>query len=114
MAKPTDFSDANFTWLAPPILNQYVNAQSLRTCEFKDFDGVQHNFSCWELTEQEINIIKETGKIYVDLMSPQHPAISVTPHEPMMHYPKQVMELREKNKDTGTRPFYPHEDKSND
>ena len=87
-----DFDETNFSWGAPRGMEKRVG--TLRVCRFPDHEEVVHNFSCWHLTDSDIERIKESRRIYLDVLSFEHPPVMVTAYGPEWYYPKQVEDIR--------------------
>ena len=60
MGVPVDFEGTNFTYAAGDI----PNCQDLKV-----YTNGLHNVSAWQLTEAEMKQVRETGKIYLSLMT---------------------------------------------
>ena len=96
MARFVDFEDTNFSWGPPEGMEDRVG--TLKVCRLEDQHGVAHNFSCWELTDQEVEMIIESKRVFLDVLAVRHPPVMVTAYGPEAFYPKQIMNMREEKK----------------
>ena len=87
--KPVDFEGKNITYVAPPGCEGNVgNLYVLRT-EVPALDGSKHKstvvISCWELTDEELELLKQTKKVYLSVYAPFQPPVSleITTPEPL-------------------------------
>lgn len=61
---PIKFEECNFTFLKPEEMTD-EECGSLPVCRCQDGHGYPVIISCWNLTQDEIDLIKETGKIWL-------------------------------------------------
>lgn len=71
--KPVKSKDTNSILKAPKGQEDSVMDLPITRLEYKD--GSCAVESCWELSNEELAIIKETGKIYFVCMGATHPPI---------------------------------------
>lgn len=80
--KPVKFEQANFDWGAPQ--GQEENVGSMPA--YKGTEGGTNwpvSISCWELSQEEMEEVKRTGKVWLRVYGPQrHPVVSIGTSDP--------------------------------
>lgn len=76
---PTTFHNDEIV-LSPPT-GQHGEIGGLRVLRMKYQDGSQAMVSCWKLTPQDLQNIKETGRIFIAVIGPHPPILPTTDFE---------------------------------
>jgi hypothetical protein len=80
---PIDFEQANMTFNAPPGQEDYV--QPIRAFYGQrlggSLDGVVFTVVCWELSEEDLEALRLTGKIYLSFVGGLPPHLACTSFE---------------------------------
>lgn len=85
MIKPVDFPEANFTFQAPDGM---PDCGTMRA--FVHNGGIVH---CWEFSEKDIEILQNTKRVWVSLISTSQPPMSLSvemPFVPVMDLPEVI------------------------
>lgn len=80
---PISFDEANHV-SGPP--KNMPDADPLNIFMTKDGDEVLQ-ISCWKLTEEELNIINNTGRVYLLVRGRKHPVVGLLGMNPCAEYP---------------------------
>ena len=72
MAEPSN----NFEGVTPNLVLQGNPDQGV--CDLLVHRNHEGFISCWQLTEEELKMIAETGKIYIQVCGSGHPPIAVS------------------------------------
>ncbi len=70
--KPVKTKNTNSVLRAP---KSNENVEDLSITRFQYEDGTHAVESCWEISEEELEIIKKTGKVYFLAIGVTHPPI---------------------------------------
>lgn len=80
MILPIDFPEANYKY----VLN---NADQQKAGEFHDstlpvFRNGEETISCWDVTDEDLEMIKNTRQIWLRIVGPHQPPCQVTADSP--------------------------------
>ena len=73
MAEPTNFEFVNEYWYGSGDVGELP---------VQEVQGTYEQISCWQLTDEEIDEIVRTGKVWLHVWAPIHPAVSVNGTSP--------------------------------
>lgn len=76
MATPTDFPQANFTFTTPVNMTK-EQCGDLPVYKGIDTHGSPIIISCWQLSPEELEAIKTTGKVYLTVVGEGTPPIGI-------------------------------------
>ena len=74
---PVDFEQANFTFTRPPSMTA-EECGDLRV--YRGDEG--ENISCWELSDEDIEQLKKTRKIWLWIWAQRHPPVALDLQDP--------------------------------
>lgn len=79
--KPVDFPEANFTFGRPMVMTD-EQCGSLRVFKGKYADGLPVNISCFELSEDELQEIVKTRRVWLHVIGESHPPVAIGTESP--------------------------------
>lgn len=80
MAVPTSFAESNAFLDAPKGMDDLV--QPLSAAIVKDETGVPQFISCWKFTQEELDEVKRTKRIWLGVVGEVHPPVWVMGTKP--------------------------------
>lgn len=83
MAKGIDFPQANSTLGAPTVEDAAAGTvYGLRVRKYVDLDGVPNVLSCWELTDEEVELVVLHRRVWFNVWGQTHAPLFITGHDP--------------------------------
>lgn len=84
MATPKDFPESNLEFKKPEDMTD-EQCSSLHVCQTIDSDGTPLQFSCWQLSPEEIKEVQRTGVVWLNVCGISHPPVSILGTSPFQH-----------------------------
>lgn len=72
---PTTFHPLEHLVLPPE--GEHENICSLRVVPVAYQDGTKSMISCWKLTQEELQMVQETGVVYLEILGGAHPPVQI-------------------------------------
>lgn len=82
---PIKFEECNFTFLKPEDMTD-EECGSLEVCRCTDHHGFPVIISCWNLTQEEIDEVQQTGKIWLTVTGESMNPVNLQVERPKFKY----------------------------
>jgi hypothetical protein len=84
---PTTFNGSNFVFTKPKDMTD-EQCMDLPVFRGNDADGMPVIISCWKFSKEDLELIKETGEIYLSITGQGMPPVSLFTENPFSEVPQ--------------------------